>query len=289
MLLYLLSFKKHIANGRTRNEVKVDRRFAPLDRTKISQKYSARIDSTSLSLNASQKYSRNERPPFHAAYGGFVLSAYRQRFDRTSKSKVQIVTVVPRRSVSLHARVRAFGIDSRVHFAPARLVTRTRPGMRPTGAQSSTGATSSFRSRHRPSATRTFPPRRSSNRSVTPRRAAPRYVASSLMRIALAPVSRRTGNSDIEGGRHRSSASHRPLRIRISRVLDLCRWNGLSIVLWSPKLWRSIVDFASYVDTLSSFATCYFSAFLLFHASICNRSIAFCPDRAGLRKDNGRV
>lgn len=63
MLLYLLSFKKHIANGRTGNEVKVDRRFAPLDRTKISQKYSARIDSASLSLNALQKYSRYERPP----------------------------------------------------------------------------------------------------------------------------------------------------------------------------------------------------------------------------------
>lgn len=161
--------------------------------------------------------------PFRAAYGGFVLFAYRQRFDRTSKSKVRIVTVVARRSVSLHARVRAFGTDSRVHFAPARLVTRTRPGMRPTGAQSSTGATSSFRSRHRPSATRTFPPRRSSNRSVTPRRVAPRHVASSPMRIALAPVSRQTGNSDIESGRHRSSASRRPLRIRISRLLDLCR------------------------------------------------------------------
>lgn len=227
MLLYLLSFKKHIANGRTRNEVKVDRRFAPLDRTKISQKYSTRIDPTSLSSNASKKYSTNERPsrpsPSRAAYGGFVLSAYRQRFDRTSKSKVRIVTVVARRSVSLHARVRAFGIDSRVHFAPARLVTRTRPGMRPTGAQSSTGATSSFRSRHRPSATRTFPPRRSSNRSVTPRRVAPRHVPSSPMRIALAPVSRQTGNSDIESERHRSSASHRPLRIRISRLLDLCR------------------------------------------------------------------
>lgn len=53
------------------------------------------------------------------------------------------------------------GGESRA-FRTCRLAPRTRPGIRRGGAQASAGATSSFRSRHRPSATPTFPPRRSS-------------------------------------------------------------------------------------------------------------------------------
>lgn len=71
-----------------------------------------------------------------------------------------------------------------MHFAPGRPATRTRPGIRRSGAQASAGATSSFRSRHRPSATRTFPPRRSS-RIASSRRVVARAASLLLLLLLL--------------------------------------------------------------------------------------------------------
>lgn len=71
-----------------------------------------------------------------------------------------------------------------MHFAPGRPAMRTRPGIRRSGAQASAGATSSFRSRHRPSATRTFPPRRSS-RIASSRRVVARAASLLLLLLLL--------------------------------------------------------------------------------------------------------